>query len=92
LISLMLVIMQARGATPGKWLCGIRTLQTTLQPCGFARSLARELLLCVDNVNFVAWTPGILCIALTDCRQRIGDLVADTLVVEVRSLPRRMTA
>ncbi len=82
-----LVIVQGRtGFTPGKWLCGLRTLQTSLRPCGFARSLARELVFCVDALIFLWWAPGILAIALTDCRQRLGDLVADTLVVEAGSL------
>ena len=84
---LSLLVVQARwGVTPGKWLCGLRTLRTTLKPCGFARSLVREVVLSVDACHFLCWTPGILCIAFTDCRQRLGDLVADTLVVEARSL------
>ena len=84
---LSLLIVQGRtGLTPGKWLCGLRTLRTTLKPCGFARSLARELVLCVDACHFLCWAPGIVTIALTDCRQRLGDLVADTLVVEAGSL------
>ncbi|MEK6258400.1 MAG: RDD family protein [Planctomycetota bacterium] len=88
-----LLVAQARwGVTPGKWLCGLRTLRTTLKPCGFARSLVREVVLAVDACHFLCWTPGIVSIAFTDCRQRLGDLVADTLVVEVRSLSRRMPA
>lgn len=87
IVVLSLLIAQGRtGLTPGKWLCGLRTLRTTLKPCGFARSLARELVFCVDACHFLCWAPGIVSIALTDCRQRLGDLVADTLVVEVRSL------
>lgn len=83
----VLVAMQARwGLTPGKWLCGLRTLRTTLKQCGFARSLVREVVLSVDACHFLCWTPGIVCIALTDCRQRLGDLVADTIVVEAASL------
>ena len=83
---LSLLIVQGRtGLTPGKWLCGLRTLRTTLKPCGFARSLARELVLCVDACHFLCWAPGIVSIALTDYRQRLGDLVADTIVVEARS-------
>ena len=82
-----LLVVQARwGLTPGKWLCGLRTLRTTLKPCGFARSLVREVVLSVDACHFLCWTPGIVCIALTDCRQRLGDLVADTIVVETASL------
>ena len=92
-VVVSLLVTQANwGVTPGKWLCGLRTLRTTLKPCGFARSLAREVVMCVDACNFLCWTPGIVSIALTDCRQRLGDLVADTLVVEVRSLSSRMPA
>jgi uncharacterized RDD family membrane protein YckC len=84
-----LVIMQGCwGLTPGKWCCGLRTLRSTLRPSGIARSLARELVMWVDAGNFLCWTPGVLSIALTDYRQRLGDLVADTVVVESRSLSR----
>lgn len=86
-LVMSLLVVQARwGVTPGKWLCGLRTLRTTLKPCGFARSLVREVMLSVDACHFLCWTPGIVCIALTACRQRLGDLVADTIVVEARSL------
>ena len=69
------------GVTPGKWLCGIRTLRTTLRPCGVVRALARELLIYVDSLMLLVWQPGILLIALTKHRQRLGDLAADTVVV-----------
>jgi uncharacterized RDD family membrane protein YckC len=95
-IVLGLVIVQGRwGLTPGKWWCGLRTLRTTLRPCGFARSLAREVVMCIDTCTLLCWTPGILCIAFTNCRQRFGDLVADTIVVQNRSLvssPNTITA
>ena len=88
-VVLVLLIVQARwGVTPGKWCCGLRTLRTTLKPCGFARSLVREVVLSVDACNFLCWAPGIVCLAFTDYRQRLGDLVADTLVVEARLLSR----
>lgn len=84
---IMTILAQACwGVTPGKWCCGLRTLRLTLKPCGLARSLAREVVMCVDTCNMLCWTPGILCIALSDRRQRLGDLVADTIVVEARSL------
>ena len=76
--------------TPGKWLCRLRTVRTSLRPCGFARSLAREIVFFVDCGNFICWTPGILSIALTDHRQRLGDLVADTIVVE-KGAPEKMS-
>ncbi len=87
ILVISLLVAQGRwGFTPGKWLCGLRTLRTTLRPCGFARSLVREVVLGVDACNYLCWAPGILSIALTDFRQRLGDLVADTIVVEAASL------
>lgn len=84
-LSAMLTTQAVWGITPGKWLCGLRTLRTSLRPCRYARSLAREIVFFVDCCNFICWTPGIVSIAFTDRRQRLGDLVADTIVVESRS-------
>jgi uncharacterized RDD family membrane protein YckC len=76
------VFLQARwGITIGKWICKIRTVRTTLRPCGVARSLLRELLLVVDTVFFLSWVPGVIAILWTDASQRIGDHWADTIVV-----------
>lgn len=77
----MLIAQGNWGVTPGKWLCRLKTVRTSLRPCGFSRSLAREIVFFVDCCNFLCWTPGIVSIALTDRRQRLGDLVADTIVI-----------
>lgn len=69
------------GITPGKWLLRIRTLKTTLRPCGLLRSFTRELLVYVDGLFLITWLPGVLLIALTPHWQRLGDLTADTVVV-----------
>ena len=82
---IMLVLMQARwGVTPGKWLFGLRTFGTSLRPCGIARSLLRELLMAVDAPLLLSPLPGITTMLVTGCRQRLGDLAADTLVVDAR--------
>jgi uncharacterized RDD family membrane protein YckC len=67
------------GKTPGKWLLGIRVLGTDLQPCGFGRALLRNLLTFVDG--FFNFLVGVLLVALTENWQRLGDLVARTIVV-----------
>ncbi len=78
----LLVVAQARwGLTVGKWCCDLRVIQTSMRPCGLARSLVRELLLYVDACGFLCWTPGITSIALTNHRQRLGDVIGDTIVV-----------
>lgn len=82
-LFVVFVAIQGRwGVTPGKLCVGIRTKRSTLRPCGFGRSLAREIMMCVDACNALWWVPGIVTIALTGFRQRLGDLVADTIVVE----------
>jgi uncharacterized RDD family membrane protein YckC len=69
------------GISPGKWLCDIRVVRTTLRPCGFFRAVARELLLFADAMFCMAWMPGACCVAFTVCWQRLGDLVSDTIVI-----------
>jgi uncharacterized RDD family membrane protein YckC len=87
--TLFLVVIQGYwGITPGKWLCDLRTLRTTLRPCGIARSLAREVMLVAETFQLICWLPPILSIALTNQRQRLGDLVGDTIVVEAKSRTR----
>ncbi|MBC8113564.1 MAG: RDD family protein [Candidatus Saccharimonas sp.] len=76
------------GVTPGKWLCGVRTLRTTLRPCGFARALLRELLMWFDAPLLLTVIPGMTSLLCTDRRQRIGDLIADTIVVDHRAPER----
>ena len=71
------------GVTFGKWLCGIRSLQTTLRPCGMQRALTRELLIYADSLFLLIWLPGVILIAFTRHWQRLGDLIADTIVVVV---------
>ena len=84
-VWLAIVLMQGVwSVTPGKWICGLRTIRTTLTRCGIRRSLIREVLLCVDSLNLISWAPGIVCLAFTENRQRIGDIVADTIVVRHR--------
>ncbi|MEI8020267.1 MAG: RDD family protein [Schlesneria sp.] len=75
------------GVTLGKWICGIRTVKTTLRPCGFLRSLLREILILVDTLFTWTWVPAVLCIAFTSCQQRLGDLAADTIVIRKPKIP-----
>jgi uncharacterized RDD family membrane protein YckC len=78
----ILVVTQAIwGVTPGKWLCGLRVMRSTLRPCGFARSLLRELTFVLDAPLLLTILPGIASMLLSDQRERIGDRFADTVVV-----------
>lgn len=79
---LFISVMQGLwGVTPGKWLCGIRTLRTTLRPCGVLRAVTRELAVYIDSLLLITWAPGVISIALTRNWQRLGDLAAETIVV-----------
>ena len=82
-IFVLAVLIEGRtGAFVGKWLCGLRVVRTTLRPCSMSRILLRELLLCVDTANLLSPIPAVFAILSNEQRQRIGDLVADTIVVE----------
>jgi len=69
------------GRTLGKWLMGIKVVRTTLRPCGLARSLLREILLLIDSVMLFSWVTGVITILATSRSQRVGDLIADTIVI-----------
>lgn len=75
-------IMEGRwGISPGKWLLGIRVVRTTLRPCGFFRAVVREIMLLPDFFICFGWVPGAICVGVTTCWQRMGDLVGDTIVI-----------
>jgi len=74
------------GVTPGKWLFGIRTMRSTLRPCGFARSLVRGLFYWLEIPLLVTPLPAAASIVFSQNRQRFGDRVADTLVVNAGSI------
>ena len=69
------------GVSPGKWLCGLRVVRTTLKPSGFFRAVLREIFLLIDAVMCCGWLPGVFTIAFSRCHQRLGDLIADTIVI-----------
>jgi len=82
LIGIAQLIWQARcGRTVGKWICGLKVVRTTLRPCGVARSILRELLLVIDSACLQSWIPGVISILKTKHSQRIGDRLADTIVI-----------
>ncbi|MBI4238501.1 MAG: RDD family protein [Deltaproteobacteria bacterium] len=63
--------------TPGGWICGYRLVQENGAPIGFAHALLRTAFTPLDC------TPaGPLAMAISPRRQRLGDFVAGTLVVQ----------
>lgn len=67
------------GWTIGKWMAGIRVVGTDLRPCGFLRAIGRNLLAFVDSM--FSYMVGLLLIAFTPSRQRLGDLAVKTVVI-----------
>lgn len=70
----------AGGQTPGKQAMGIRVVTTDGQPAGLASLTLRGVLMIVDALPLPLFT-GLVAIVVTPRRQRLGDLVAGTLVV-----------
>jgi len=63
----------------GKWLAGIRVVGTDLRPCGFGRALLRNVLKIADS--FFNFMVGIVLVTFTKDWQRVGDMLARTIVI-----------
>jgi uncharacterized RDD family membrane protein YckC len=75
----------ASGRSPGKMATRLRVVRTGGQPVGFLASVGRNLVRIVDWLPFF-YTLGAIFIAATPRNQRLGDLVAGTLVVREKRL------
>ena len=77
------VVLEGRfGQTPGKKLFAIAVVRENGEPCTYTAATIRTLL------RFVDWLPvgylvGFASILLTEHDQRLGDLLAGTVVVRV---------
>jgi len=70
------------GQTPGKKLLGIRVIGADdMKPCGFLRAVIRYFCVYVDGI--FSYMVGITVIAFTFRWQRVGDLAAKTVVVDL---------
>ncbi len=76
------------GVTPGKHYMGLRAVNADGTPIGWANSVIRALLLVVDFFP-VGYLLGIITMSLSGTQQRIGDIVAGTIVVYNRPLKSR---
>ena len=85
------------GQTPGKRLLQLRVLSTQGLSLTLAQSVIRNLLRSIDSLPFApapvslfpSYLIGFTCCCLTDHQQRIGDVIAQSIVVheEKRPLP-----
>ena len=69
-----------RGRTPGKQGLGLRVVTTTGRPIGFTAAALRNVLRAADLLP-TAYVTGVFSMALTSRFQRLGDLVAGTMVI-----------
>jgi uncharacterized RDD family membrane protein YckC len=68
------------GRSPGKAIAGIRVLTTSGRPIGWRAAALRNLLRAADGLP-LGYVVGLASIALTSRFQRLGDLVAGTMIV-----------
>lgn len=73
------------GRTPGKRLAKIRVIHRSGRAVNFLESLARNLVRAVDYLPAL-YAIGLISIFITRQNQRLGDLVAGTLVVRDREV------
>lgn len=69
-----------RGATPGKKSCGLKVVMSSGAPLTWTAAILRNLLRAVDFLP-AAYLTGLASTLMNQRFQRLGDLVADTLVV-----------
>jgi uncharacterized RDD family membrane protein YckC len=75
------------GQTPGKRAVGLRVISVTGQPITTFDALLRNFLRIVDQMPGI-YAVGVLSIFFTARNQRLGDLVAGTVVVQEHGLPQ----
>lgn len=78
-----------KGQSIGKHICGLRVIRDGGYPITFWPALLRNLVRSADSIIF--YGIGITTMLLTRRFQRLGDLVAGTVVIQERSLhlPRK---
>ncbi len=69
------------GQTPGKRTAGIRVVRDDGFPIGWREAVLRNLVRAADNMPFPSFLVGALSIGLSRRGQRLGDLLAGTMVV-----------
>ncbi len=71
-----------RGQTIGKMILGIVVVKENGEPCTFVAALLRNVFRIIDGLGF--YFLGFIVIALTEKKQRIGDRLANTVVVRIK--------
>jgi len=75
------------GATIGKMALGIRVVRLDGLPISWGQSITRNLLRIIDHIPYgIPYLLGAILIWASSAKQRLGDRVAQTVVVRRRSL------
>ena len=74
------VLEASRGTTPGKAAMGLRVVTTSGRPIGFTAAALRNVLRAADALP-AFYAVGVASMALSPRFQRLGDLVAGTMVI-----------
>ncbi len=72
----------AWGLTPGKWLLGCRVLNEQGEPATLRQTVVRNMMRLLELEPYLQVWPLLLIVFFTRNRQRLGDLLARTVVVE----------
>src|SRR6266513_536974 len=73
-----------RGQTPGKRWLKLRVIREDGRPISFFEAMVRNLLREFDIMPFPFYSVGLISVFATERDQRVGDLVAGTVVVRER--------
>jgi uncharacterized RDD family membrane protein YckC len=77
------------GASLGKLLLGLRVIKVNGEPHDIGAALLRNILRIVDSFPFGFYIVGLVFIASTEKKQRLGDIVAGTAVVKASTAKAR---
>lgn len=82
-IYYVLAEMLTGGQSPGKRMAGLRVIGVDGRPVTFLQSALRNIIRAVDMIPFF-YTVGLIAVFSTRRAQRLGDMVAGTIVVKER--------
>lgn len=78
------------GQTLGKMVMDIMVVTEDGNPIDYRESAVRNLLRIIDWIPHPLYIVGLIAIYLTDRNQRLGDLLADTVVVKTKEKTDRL--
>lgn len=81
-----------RGASPGKRIMGLRVVDTSGAPISFGQSFIRNMLRFADGMPVPTYGFGLLSTLLSQRFQRLGDLLANTVVIYDRLPQMHLTS